>query len=549
MSNPNPKYLATIYCSLSGEPRVLLTEVYADQPVGVLDKDAYDMLRVVKSKTQLNDFEEIWGESMKDLRDRLLGVLGQIIEEPLASTHTIETIWPNGPPGGKVHVAVIEKDPRDKNLMTISSLNTPSECSKNPAVIYTDPATLGGRPLGGRGLPVALYNSPLAVLTDDLANLDSGPAPPARILELAMEFIRISLEFYPHEVDCERAIGVVMDLVFPGANWQKKTTKEYKDAKGGTPDATWDDGGTQLRGRSVMPMVLLSLASTQLEVCAAVYTDAAQVDHLVSMNFHDSVHLEEQVLCLGRVFVVLQTCLKDLKIHYATLRQKLASLLPADSSVHLPSPVSVSAASRQITADLDLRFLYKLSRDTGEPVDPRNVKEWQKNTQHGVFVALGGGQNGIPNQEVIVKFARRYNTEAHQMLAEKDLAPKLYYHCLVRGGLTMVVMEKCTGHYGQSLDPEDLSPRLQNIMVCQRNDHEAHAVLVDFDWAGTAGEARYPATISKIREWAPTVEAYGLMERGHDVHRLKAMEKEEFNAAVLCPPRVFAVRGQWDPAV
>jgi serine/threonine protein kinase len=70
--------------------------------------------------------------------------------------------------------------------------------------------------------------------------------------------------------------------------------------------------------------------------------------------------------------------------------------------------------------------------------------------------------------------------------------------------------------------------RLQNIMVCERNDHEAHAVLVDFDWAGTAGEGRYPATISKFHEWAPTVEAYGLMEKGHDVHRLKAMQRDDF---------------------
>jgi serine/threonine protein kinase len=274
------------------------------------------------------------------------------------------------------------------------------------------------------------------------------------------------------------------------------------------------------------------------------------------MNFFDSVHLEDQVLRLGRVLEVLQTCLTDLKTHYATLRQNPASLPPADSSVHLPSPVS--AASQQIAADLNLRFLYKLSRDTGKPVDPRNVEEWQKNTQHGVFVALGGGQNSIPDQEkVIVKFARRYNTEAHKMLAEKGLAPKLYYHCPVRGGLTMVVMEIVQGimaslwiqkirhpralHSGASV-LEDVQRaievlhsnnlvfgdlRLQNIMVCESNE-KAHAFLVDFDWAGTAGEARYPATMSALREWAPTVEAYSVMEKEHDLHRLRAIARDDF---------------------
>jgi hypothetical protein len=51
------KFLATIYCSLSGEPRVLITEVYGNQPVGVLDKEAYDVLRVAKGKTAVLYFK------------------------------------------------------------------------------------------------------------------------------------------------------------------------------------------------------------------------------------------------------------------------------------------------------------------------------------------------------------------------------------------------------------------------------------------------------------------------------------------------------------
>jgi serine/threonine protein kinase len=301
-------------------------------------------------------------------------------------------------------------------------------------------------------------------------------------------------------------------------------------------------------------MVLLTLASTQFEVCVAVFTEVAQADHLFSMNFHDSVHLEEQVLRLGRALEVLHTCLAQLKTYYTDLKTNEASLNASD--VHLPSPVSAEQPSQQITTDLNLRFLYKLSRGTGLAVDSLDSQDWRENTQHGVFVALGGGRHSIPEgREIIVKFARRYNTTAHEKLAGIGLAPELYYHCSVRGGLTMIVMEKVQGitaslwkahHPGTRLpdfvikDVEraikalheidivfgDL--RLQNIMVCEHD--KAHAVLVDFDWAETAGKGRYPATISDLRAWAPTVEPYGVMEKEHDLHRLQFIPQEAESA-------------------
>ncbi|KAJ7850504.1 hypothetical protein B0H14DRAFT_2355645, partial [Mycena olivaceomarginata] len=172
---------------------------------------------------------------------------------------------------------------------------------------------------------------------------------------------------------------------------------------------------------------------------------------------------------------------------------------------------------------------------------------------------------------LIVKFARRYNVGAHQILAEMNLAPKLYHHCSVRGGLVMVVMERVEGmmashwayHHQETPLPHfadvrraievlhhrnivfgDL--RLPNIMVCQHGEGEARAVLVDFDWAAIAGRGRYPATLSDLNVWAPTVAPYGVMEMEHDIHMLKAIATAASlasNVLNLCNMSLYMARG------
>jgi hypothetical protein len=127
--------------------------------------------------------------------------------------------------------------------MKIRQLASPSECARDPSKVYTHPATLAGRPLGGRGLPVALYNSHLAVLTDAFANLDSMPAPSAWTLKRAMEIIRISLDFYNVESERQTAIKVVIDQVFPGAVWQKTF-------EGAIPDTVWAGAVLELKNEA-----------------------------------------------------------------------------------------------------------------------------------------------------------------------------------------------------------------------------------------------------------------------------------------------------------
>ena len=120
----------------------------------------------------------------------------------------------------------------------------------------------------------------------------------------------------------------------------------------------------------------------------------------------------------------------------------------------------------------------------------------------------------MPNSQIVVKFVQRYNADAHRLLAAKGLAPKLHYSSAddnVRyGKWFMIVMDyieleplsgclteqqcKCVKEAIRSLQSNQLvfgDFRRPNIVV--RNDT---AMLIDFDWCGKSGEARYPPEIN-----------------------------------------------------
>ncbi|KAJ7928798.1 hypothetical protein B0H13DRAFT_965067 [Mycena leptocephala] len=254
------------------------------------------------------------------------------------------------------------------------------------------------------------------------------------------------------------------------------------------------------------------------------------------------------------------------------------------SALHLPSPASATSPHSLLSEDLGLKFLYKLSQITGELLNLDDEIDQRVNTRHAVFVALGGGIGGIPPEEVVVKFTKRYNTAAHTKLAALGLAPKLYYHAAVRGGLVMVVMEKVVGSTAfrwlslndttqlplsvytdveaavKELHEVDLvfgDLRLPNIMIrveerdgngngsggkaqggdadtSPRNDRGSadsdsdsgvRALLIDFDWVAKDGVGRYPATISTSEEFSPAVDPYGLMHKAHDLYCLNLLRR------------------------
>ena len=139
---------------------------------------------------------------------------------------------------------------------------------------------------------------------------------------------------------------------------------------------------------------------------------------------------------------------------------------------------------------------------------------------------------------VAVKFVRiSYGKVVHELLAGKNLAPKLYSVSPLPGGWLAVVMEKVKGvPISTSTDPAieeslmtavqlmhskgyvhgDLRP--QNILVVDNR-----VCILDFDWAGEYPNARYSNQLNMDCNWAPAVKCGGIIEKEHDMYQFKSL--------------------------
>ncbi|KAH9949162.1 hypothetical protein B0H21DRAFT_820351 [Amylocystis lapponica] len=163
-------------------------------------------------------------------------------------------------------------------------------------------------------------------------------------------------------------------------------------------------------------------------------------------------------------------------------------------------------------------------------------------------VFLVEAKSGSETATVVVKFAYEYNREAHNLLAtaSPQQAPKLRY-CAYEASVRMqvVVMD-----YVEGREVDDVLTQPAHIESLRRALKTLHAsnfvfgdlrapnvlivddrvVLIDFDWCGKAGEARYPSDIALGVEsamWHSGVRRGGLIEKAHDKYHFRALTKED----------------------
>lgn len=197
---------------------------------------------------------------------------------------------------------------------------------------------------------------------------------------------------------------------------------------------------------------------------------------------------------------------------------------------------------REVNSSRFFPYLRHYYNEQGERVD--FTYQMSIASQKPVFKAITDDGHLIT-----VKFVRQYNGEAHRLLAAKILAPRLLFDSnddrnadFPRpGGMRMVVMDYIPGDdlinyrrrthildsvkdnvkealgilhknnlvFGDLRDP--------NIMVKQRGDKTVQAMLIDFDWCGKHGEARYPTSMNYADIWWAKGAGKGsLMRKEHD---------------------------------
>ncbi|KAF9644586.1 hypothetical protein BDM02DRAFT_3102661 [Thelephora ganbajun] len=292
------------------------------------------------------------------------------------------------------------------------------------------------------------------------------------------------------------------------------------------------------------PSFLLAGGGNRLSILGAIHTDKFIVQQLTDIYIGEATtHEDTHIFHLAKVFTSLRRARATLDEYYdGILHQGTTSANPQRNPLiprrcFFPYPTKFkeyrvgTGAGSQFT-----EFKYIDLPDA----DPANVT---------FFV-----QVKLSDRKLVVKFVDRYGVEAHEFMAKAGMAPQLLYcglldgendlrngevrvqgklkHGLYVGPLRMVVME----HVEPEKRPIDAREKTREAI---EELHSAgfvfgdlrepnvmfsggKALLIDFDWAGKVGEARYPRGLSTKVKWPEEVESLErkLIETDHDLFML-----------------------------
>ena len=132
-------------------------------------------------------------------------------------------------------------------------------------------------------------------------------------------------------------------------------------------------------------------------------------------------------------------------------------------------------------------------------------------------------------KDVVVKFVSHCGAEVHQTLADCNLAPDIYAHMAV-GAMIMVIMEYSEGEWWPEHPSAQQKKNLQAIAAKLESTGFVHGdlrtpnilvqgdsvLVVDFDWAGRQGAAKYPIHLSQEETWHPDACVGCAIEHSHD---------------------------------
>ncbi|PCH44878.1 hypothetical protein WOLCODRAFT_139303 [Wolfiporia cocos MD-104 SS10] len=490
-----------------------------------------------------------------------------------------------GVPNGRIHILIVNEDVEEglgrvadraertnkfaldtceDTVKGVAKELSPSEGVRRPSnVLRQDTGIIhAGRPHLNYGLPPALHNATLARLDSHLLNIDEDLddlIPDTTLIGQVHLFMVASLATYDGENSRQIAIRSHLHAIMraraewwptlprckPGAVWRNDSfpsvVLELKNEFGLEGEATLQAALSyskivamnEWRKSTNAPVILIGLMGDFLEVAGAVFVGGVYPSAPFSQRLGLDFYSHRNVLRVSKACKAVTIAAAELSRFYSREPP------PPYGLAHLfPSPIH-----QEGDPILALTFTHRMTR-TGELY---LVAKSDEERRSGLFVATLSDADGRGGEnEVVVKFTERYNADAHRLLANSGLAPKLYSCSRVMGGLYMVVMERRKDGIPyevyedvesaiRKLHEADLvfgDLRMPNIL-CVRDGSKTSGVLLDYDWAGTDEKDRYPSTLNHqlVDEWARGMERYGVMRQEHDKEMLEMLR-------VACQPKL-----------
>jgi len=237
------------------------------------------------------------------------------------------------------------------------------------------------------------------------------------------------------------------------------------------------------------PMLLLSLSGAQVILFGSVFVGKYYLfDHITSISLWYSPHSPYLMTEQAHFWASLFTAVEDLKEEYASMLEQ--------------SPPAFSP------------WKPYLSKFTFEGKEYTLKYQETFEDQDYLFKAKAKSHDG--ERWVVVKFSHTYCKELHELLATNGLAPSLLHFDSLPAGWKVAVMNYVEDARFWNIGKEDehLTGKLDTVLSLMNDQNLVHGDLrdrnilvhnnevfiIDFEFGGTEGNARYPYNLSTLLE-------------------------------------------------
>jgi Protein kinase domain len=241
------------------------------------------------------------------------------------------------------------------------------------------------------------------------------------------------------------------------------------------------------------PSIILAIAGPWLCVLGGIYLEKVVIQPLTEYIWLGGNDFDEKQLRFSaQLCYALKSAISTLELYYHTLGSKLWDSIA-------PNPIFDGFP---FIREVGLKKFTYLSRLVPEYPNKLVYKaKFDDDDEH---------------RMVVVKFVTTYNAQAHSILAKHGLAPTLHYagtndsQASLYSGHYIIVMDFVEGRpVVDALSERQFNQVVQAIQCLHSNDLvfgdlrppnvlivEENVMIIDFDWCGEAGVARYPATLN-----------------------------------------------------